>query len=204
LVEATYNPARVQAIVEDLLARGHFAPTLVSAHAYEMDGVNAIPEAFADVLGRVLGWPIDGSILQTNVVAHTGADGWSRMARAAEFDGPVQAGCNYVLVDDFLGMGGTLANLRGHIEIHGGNVLAAAVLTGKPYSAKLAPTPERLRELRARHGHELEIWWRHKFGHAFDALTESEARYLTRTAEIDTIRNRLAAVEQTGDCGASG
>jgi hypothetical protein len=204
LVSATYNRDLVRVMKQDLRALGHELPTFVSAHAYEMDGVNAIPEALADVLGAALGWLVDSSILQTNVVAHTGANGWSRMARPAAFNGPVQVGRSYVLVDDFLGMGGTLANLRGHIEAHGGTVLAAVVLTGKPYSAKLAPTPERLLELRAKHGNELENWWRHKFGHAFDALTESEARYLARTADVDTIRNRLAQAEQAGNSAAGG
>ena len=39
------------------------------------------------------------------------------------------------MVDDFIGQGGTLANLRGWIEEHGGKVVAAVALTGKPYSA---------------------------------------------------------------------
>jgi hypothetical protein len=63
--------------------------TLVSAQAYERDGLNAIPEIFADALGKALNLPVDADVLQTNVVAHTGADGFSRLARQAEFDGPI-------------------------------------------------------------------------------------------------------------------
>lgn len=170
-------------------------PTLVSAHAYERDGVNAIPEIFADELSKALGWPVDAGVLQTNVVAHTGADGFTRLARQAEFAGAIQSGCEYVLVDDFVGMGGTLANLKGYIESQGGVVLAAVTLTGKPHSAKLAPTAQRLQELRLQHGKELEQWWINRFAHGFDALTESEARYLARTPSADTIRNRIAAFE---------
>jgi hypothetical protein len=96
-------------------------------------------------------------------------------------------------------MGGTLANLKGHIETLGGNVLAAVALTGKPHSAKLAPTPERLNELRKRHGTEFEKWWIGRFAHGFDTLTESEARYLARTETADTIRDRIAEAEQTGN-----
>ena len=107
-----------------LVLRGH-TPTLVSAHAYEREGINAIPEIFADELSKALGWPVDSAVLQTNVVAHTGADGFSRLARQAEFAGAIQVGCEYVLVDDFVGMGGTLANLKGYIEFQGGSVLAA-------------------------------------------------------------------------------
>ena len=101
------------------LLRGH-TPTLVSAHAYEREGINAIPEAFAVEISKAVSWPHDLGVAQINVVAHTGADGFSRLARQAEFAGAVQPGCEYVLVDDFVGMGGTLANLKGHIESKGG------------------------------------------------------------------------------------
>lgn len=176
-------------------ARGS-SPILVSAHAYESLGVNAIPEVLADELGRRLAWPVDPGVTQTNIVGHTGADGFSRLARQAMFDGAIDRGLDDILVDDFVGMGGTLANLRGHVEFHGGNVLGAIVLTGKPYSARLRLAPERLQELRNKHGDSLEIWWHDRFGHTFDALTESEARYLAKTPDADTIRTRIAQAEQ--------
>ena len=169
-------------------------PILVSAHAYEQHGVNAIPEVFAAALATRLNWEVDTGIVQTNVVSHTGADGFSRLARQAAFDGVIQAGCDYVLVDDFVGMGGTLSNLRGFIESGHGNVLAAVALTGKPHSAKLALTATTLNLLRNKHG-DLEQWWVEKFGHTFDALTESEARYLVRTPDVATIRDRIIAAE---------
>jgi hypothetical protein len=189
LVNDTMNEQENQRLVD--LLRGHM-PTLVSAHAYEREGINAIPEAFAVEISKAVGWPHDTAVAQVNVVAHTGANGFSRLARQAEFTGAILAGCEYVLVDDFVGMGGTLANLKGYIESNGGKVLAAVSLTGKPHSAKLAPSLERLNELRNKHGTELENWWIRRFAHAFDALTESEARYLARTETIDAIRNRIA------------
>ena len=80
--------------VIDHLAKvfGAHRPILASAHAIERDGVNAIPEALADHLGHRLGWPVDSEIVQTNVVGHTGADGFTRMARQAEFGGEVKKG----------------------------------------------------------------------------------------------------------------
>lgn len=195
------------ALIEDTLdidkvaTLGHMfegqAPTLVSAHAYEREGVNAIPEVLADAIGQLLEWPVDGDIVQSNIVGHTGAGGFERMARQASFEGTVVPGLSYVLVDDFVGMGGTLANLRGYIHSHGGIVLAAVALTGRADSAKLTPDPGQLQALRDRHGKFAEAWWQDRFGHTFDALTQSEARYLTNTADFDRVRDRIAAVEQT-------
>ena len=73
---------------------------------------------------------------------------YGRLARQPDFEGAVTQGRDYVLVDDFVGMGGTLANLRGFIEAQGGKVVAAVTLTGKPYSAKLALDAEQLQKLR--------------------------------------------------------
>ncbi len=85
LVHDTLNPDQVRAL--GAMFPGE-TPTLVSAHAYEREGVNAIPEALADELGRRLDWPVDSEIVQSNIVAHTGAGGFERLARQATFDGP--------------------------------------------------------------------------------------------------------------------
>lgn len=194
LVDALLNAK----IVDQLdVAFGLQQPMLVSAHAVEGTGVNAIPEALADVLAQQLGWLADGGIIQTNIVGHTGADGFSRLARQAAFDGDVSVGCHYLLVDDFIGQGGTLANLRSHIMSNGGIVMGATVLTGKPHSANIALTTHTLEQLRLKHGTVLENWWEQQFGFGLDCLTESEARYLLNTPDVDRIRNKIAEAIQT-------
>lgn len=90
-------------------------PLLLPVHALEGAGHNRIPGAFAELLAEELGLEVETSIVQANVVNHTGATGWERLARPPVFAGNVMAGRSYVLVDDFVGQGGTLANLRGHI-----------------------------------------------------------------------------------------
>ena len=199
LVDALVDEAGVTAVrtLIDAASEGP-APVLVSAHAYEREGFNAIPAALARLLSEGLGVAQDTNIVQTNVVGHTGADGYGRLARQARFEGDVDTGREYVMVDDFIGQGGTLANLRGWVEKHGGAVVGAVGLTGKSYSAKLNPTEEQLHELRERHGSGFEGWWREFFGHPFDYLTQSEARYLTRSPDVDTIRDRLAAALRKG------
>lgn len=82
------------------------------------------------------GGAVDRSIVQINRVGHTGASGWTRLANQALFDGDVVAGQHHVLVDDFVGQGGTLANLRGYIIAKGGLVASYVALTGQPRSAK--------------------------------------------------------------------
>ncbi len=171
---------------------------LVPIHALESAGVNEIPAALAAVLSRLLGLPVNKSIVQLNSVGHTGADGFKRLANQALFSGTVVPGGWYLVVDDFVGQGGTLANLIGFIRSQGGQVLGATVLTGKPYSAKLAPDEAQIQALREKHGRDLEEWWQQSFGFGFECLTRSEARYLDKTADAHTIRDRLAAAGLAG------
>ena len=198
LVEALTDEAGLDRVRALLWQRDGTQPLLVSAHAYERNGVNAIPAALSALLSERLGVHFDTGIVQTNVVWHTGADGYGRLARQAAFEGKVESGREYVMVDDFVGQGGTLANLRGWIEKKKGKVIGAVALTGKAYSAKLNPTKEQIHELRYKHGADFEKWWRGQFGHAFDCLTQSEARYLARSPDVDTIRDRLAAAIRQG------
>ena len=169
------------------------AAELVSVHALESAGVNQIPVALEKLVARhSANLSRNRSIVQSNSVGHTGASGYRRLAHQAAFHGEVIER-DYFLIDDFVGQGGTLANLIGFICSHGGRVLGAAVLTGKPYSAKLAPDESSLRALREKHGVAFEGWWKEHFGFGFDCLTRSEARYLERSPDALAIRAGLAA-----------
>ncbi|MBI4205244.1 MAG: phosphoribosyltransferase [Betaproteobacteria bacterium] len=193
LVDDTLNPVLVDRIVAELRGR---SAILVPVFAEEAYGVNRIPMVMAEALeahlqGRA-SINVTADIVQANRAGHTGASGWTRIAHPTLFDGPIEKGSAYVIVDDFIGQGGTIANLKGYIESHGGEVILATTLTGQAYSAKLVSVETTLAALRAKHGKELEDWWRSTFGYGFERLTESEARYLTRAEDADIIRNRLA------------
>ncbi|WP_200244072.1 phosphoribosyltransferase [Lamprobacter modestohalophilus] len=174
------------------------SPVIVPVHGIEGISANTIPAVLAVCLADTLGFEISTEIVQTSRAAHTCSSGWWRLKSQALFSGEVASDRPHILVDDFIGMGGTFANLRGLIEAKGGQVLHAQALTGKLRSAKLGLQPETLRSLREQHG-DIEPWWRTEFGYGFDALTESEALYLLRIEQTDTIRRRLAEAEPKSD-----
>lgn len=177
---------------------GQTRPVIVAVQALEESGENVIPTAIGGVIAMRLGLELDNEIVQINRVGRTGSSGYYRLSTQPLFDGEVESGRGYLLVDDFIGQGGTLANLKGHIEANGGQAVFAATLTGKPYSARLALSQDTLEQLRKKHGEALEQWWEKEFGYGFDRLTESEARYLVNSPDADTIRNRIAAAKQEG------
>lgn len=173
---------------------------LAAVHAEEASGRNKIPQAMADILGKVLHQEVDDSLVQTKLVGRTGQDGFGRLANQPEFAGNVRSDLPYFILDDTLTQGGTLAGLKGYIESHGGRVIGASALTGKQYSARMALSPQTLSQLREHFGGTgLENWWKQQHGYGFDGLTESEANYLLRAGDADKIRDRVLAARQTGD-----
>jgi len=97
-----------------------------------------------------------------------------------------------MIVDDTCTLGGTLANLKGFIEISGGIVSCMSTLA-RPNVAQhydIAPLNMRVTQLRRKH-RGLEEFWNEEFGYGLDALTEGEVNHLHAAPSLDTIRNRL-------------
>jgi|GEM_PF-1371066 len=181
-----------EAVDQVRAALGKEKPIIVPVLAVEAVGHNKIPLAAAMALGQQLGLSVDSGIYQSVKAKRTALDGLGRIFQQPEFDGEVQPGKTYFLVDDTLTQGGTLAALASHIQQNGGRVVGSFALTGKLYSATLRLSPETLSELRARYG-DVEQAFREATGRGFDALTESEGRYLAKHDAPDAVRDRILA-----------
>lgn len=166
---------------------------LLPVIAEEIAGFNAIPDATAHIIGLLLQLPVAvGEIVQTNLVGHTRAPAFQRIVTPATFHGPVQQGANYVLIDDHIGLGGTLANLRGHVESGGAYVIAVSTLTESRDACRISLRAETRSMLWDLHGKELDSLWRNQFGYGIDCLTEIEAQNLCRQPSVVAIENFLA------------
>ncbi|MDN3575878.1 CdiA family toxin C-terminal domain-containing protein [Chitinimonas viridis] len=116
----------------------------------------------------------------------------SRILNRPRFAGPVQPGRQYVLIDDALPQGDMLAALARHIQQGGGHIAAIVALTGKQFSAPLAPAPSLLRQVREKYG-DMEDAFRQATGYDYQSLTASEARYLRNYKSVDVVRDRILA-----------
>ncbi len=196
------NTNAAQRLVDDLVTSdvvskvrdtlGDKRPTVVPVLAVESAGHNKIPLAAAHRLGAALGLDVDQNVYQSVKAKRTALSGLDRIFQQPEFDGTVEAGKEYLLVDDTLTQGGTMAALASHIRQHGGTVVGTFALTGKQYSATLRLSPETLKTLRERYG-DIESEFRAATGRGLDALTESEGRYLAKHGTPDAVRARIVA-----------
>ena len=185
--------------IGDIVAGSY--PILLPVVADETTGFNAIPDALAQALGRELGLDVaTGTVVQTNKVGHTRAPSFQRLVTPAEFDGPVEHGRDYLLVDDHVGLGGTLANLRGYVESNGGVVIAMTTLTESRNARTISLQPATRDMVWAKHGEALNQLWQDQFGYGIDCLTEVEAQNLCRQPSVAAIEDFLAqaAVEARG------
>ncbi|MBY0243618.1 MAG: hypothetical protein K2X55_30370 [Burkholderiaceae bacterium] len=67
-----------------------------------------------------------------------------------------------------------------------------ATLTGKKYTAKIELSHHNLAKLREHYG-DIEDAFRAATGYGYDALPESEARYIAGFKPVDAVRNRILA-----------
>ncbi|HGM5141285.1 TPA: PLxRFG domain-containing protein [Stenotrophomonas maltophilia] len=170
-------------------------PLVVAVQSQEAAGNNRIPRMAAEVLAQRLGLQVSEDIVQAARVNRSAGDALHRLANQPPFTGKVEKGHDYVLIDDTLTQGGTLAQLKTHIEDNGGKVVLATALTGKDYSRKIALNSQSLADVRERFG-SIEPWWRDQFGYGFEGLTESEARAILTLdkgrLDADALRDRVA------------
>ena len=187
LVEALAHPLAER-------ARDMFQPGLiyVAPHSREASGDNAIPQVLAQAVANLVDGVADGEIVQATRVFHTGADPMERLNNRAAFDGQVVAGASYVLVDDVMTMGGTLAELAHHIKSNGGAVAGIMVLANASRTGRLVPDRKLTAELESRYGEAIREIFRIDPG----AITADEARYLIGFRTVDEIRNRSAKARQ--------
>lgn len=163
--------------------------TFVAPFAREAKGDNAIPQVLASACAALTpGGQVDEDIVQTTRVFHTGADPMERLCLRAQFEGTVIPQQPYVLVDDVINMGGTLAELADFIQQANGEVLGVIALVNAGREKRLVPSGRTLRQLETRYPYEI----RTIFGIEPHALTANEANYLVGFRTADEIRNRLA------------
>lgn len=170
---------------------GDRKPVIVSVLATESAGQNKIPLAMAQALGSRLDLPVDTDIRQINKVSRTGAGIDHRLAFQPVFDGYVEAGRDYLIVDDTLAVGGTVAALRGYIENRGGHVLGAGVMTAHEGALNLPVKQAMIDSITRKHGDAMDNYWKEEFGYGIDRLTQGEAGHLRSAENVDRIRDRI-------------
>lgn len=145
---------------------------------------NALPFAYAEFLAKSLGGERDSRIVQSARVGRTKLDTFLRFLCQPSFVGDIDVDRPYIMADDVVTTGGTLAALRSYIVRSGGTVIGASALAHKAGRSQPLPLAQQtLRVLESSYSMEIHAYWRETFGHGLDCLTENEGRALADWSE---------------------
>lgn len=168
-------------------------PIIVAPRGSIHESKNALALGYALWLADDLGWPASIEIGQTvSVNRDFVTDNWFRLVHQPEFYGNVSEGRTYVLADDVLHMGGTLASLRGFILSKGGRVICATALAHGSYGQQFALAEATRVRVESALGGDLAAIIREELGYEVAGLSEPEAQFLLTCPSADSIRNGIS------------
>lgn len=140
---------------------------------------NALPFAYAAYLSRTLGCPIDEEIVQIARIGRTKLTKWPRYLFQPSFGGVVRPNQTYIIADDVVSTGGTMAALRSYIIRNGGHVVfATALANGTGKNQAFSITEQTVNLLLVAFGDGLDEFWTETIGHGIGCLTETEGAFL--------------------------
>lgn len=106
-----------------MIARQYPNAHIIYNHKIQGDGINMIPAAYAARFSAI-GMTVEHDIIAVTNVSHTNASDISRISKRMRFEGYVNRGADYILLDDFITSGAELRDLRDYVNSQGGNVVA--------------------------------------------------------------------------------
>ena len=144
---------------------------------------NRLPWAYAAYLAHQLGGRVGYEITQSARVGRTGLKGFQRLLWQPSFVGTVNPDAAYVISDDVMHWGCTLAAMRSFIVGQGGTVCAVTTLAhGSGGDQPLALSPQTCQLLDTVYGPDFGAFWKEEIGHDAISLTEAEGRFLAKWA----------------------
>jgi len=185
-------------VIEDIVSsvfyygRGN-EPIVIAPSPDLSEARNALAITYAEWLALELECTTEERVFQSKNVPRTELGAWARMAHDVEFYGEISDGADYIVVDDVMTLGGTLADLKGFIEHNGGRVICMSVLArGSGTNSRIALDSHTLAMIEYKFGNDIHDFCRNALGHETNCLTLPEAERLLECASIDSARAHLS------------
>jgi hypothetical protein len=154
---------------------------------------NQIPVAFAQVF-EDFGLRVGNIICVTNP-HHRGADDLSRLIIRTRYEGEVEKGKDYIIIDDQISSGATLRDLKDYICNNGGKLRAITALTASFGGTRIIPEREAI-ELINKNGITNEQLKKLGITDNIYGITNAEARRIIRLTKSE---RKGETLQVTGD-----
>lgn len=167
-----------------------FREEYADAFVLPVSSKNALPKALASEIGLKL-WD---RVSRVDKVQRKRLPAIQRLLHQPLFCGYIEKDKKYVLADDVIVQGGTIAALRRYILANGGRVVAVVALAYSIGSHAIAPTREKGVRLISKFGGSLFMLQEIGLASTYDEMTNSQARYLLRFSCARNIYRKLGPV----------
>lgn len=156
------------------IAKG-VTPIVVGPAAQVGESQNALALTYAEWLAKEMDWPVEDRVFQTKAVSRDKQNWLFRLAHPAEFYGQIDTTTPYVIVDDVVTQGGTLADLRSFILGKGGSVIAmSAIASREGTNRQIRIGHETITQLESHYGSDFAQFCSQNLGFGHDCLTHDE------------------------------
>ena len=170
---------RVKLLLADFKLKGYGDPIFVAP--CKPTSQNALAKTAASFLGKKLGIDVDTHIQEIPCPSRKDMERRDKFFQRPEFTGKVQKGRLYIMVDDMVTTGGTLAELRSYIVSQGGHVaFACSLASADGMDTQLHPkqeTLDRVERMFKTLGQAVRDCIQNKAGLTPAALTQAEAEF---------------------------
>ena len=177
VVNATLNElylTRIKIYLEALEKQGISKPILVAPE--RETGQNALASIAAKQLASRLGLEFDDNIVQLPSQTRKGLSKISKLFEFPGFDGSVAKGRYYIAVDDMIGTGATIAELRSYIIRNGGQYAFGCALASSSGTDHLINSSEDQKSAILNNlGQTMTEWFERTTDVAIDTLTRVES-----------------------------
>ncbi|MER8831522.1 hypothetical protein [Mesorhizobium sp. M0909] len=175
IVDDLYSRECVLSLVDYVEGLGG-RPKIVSPSCQPGDSNNALAIGYAEWLSHEFDWDVETEIFQQKTISRDKSPTWRRIANRCEFYGQIDKGASYVIVDDVITTGGTLADLRSFIHRKGGTVIAVSAIAsreGRPQKIRLGDDIRA--DLERFYGNDLGRFCHDHLGFSHECFTDGEA-----------------------------
>jgi hypothetical protein len=146
-------------------------------------------------LAQTIGLKLWDKVSLVNPVSRKSLYAIQRLQQKPVFDGKIQKDATYILVDDIITQGGTISELRKHVLLNGGKVVAVAALAFSIGSCEVAPSKEIKIRFFAKFGDSVFRLIELGIVNSFEELTNSQIKYLLKFSSVWNICNKAAIAE---------
>lgn len=179
-------------------------PKLIAPAAQVSESNNSLAIGYANWLGHELGWPVDENVYQIKDFSKDKLNGWVRIAHRSTFYGEIDKKTPYVIVDDVITLGGTLADLRSFIIEKGGRVIGMSTIASNDGNdVRIRLDTDTQTKLEKSYGSDLAKFCHEHLGFDHRGFTNPEAGRLLSCSGYVDLRKKIVRGRDEGNASRS-